>query len=379
MKKLLGLLSLLVVVLASWIVASSFAPGLLGQLNVPQAPTDNVRVIQEENAVIDIVKSVGPSVVTVVERRQAQTRSRINVGPFGFNIEPEETTPEPRSIGTGFVVDNSGLIATNKHVVSDTTSTYQILTENDKTFDVEEVFRDPLNDIALLKVNPAQHRDVSLRSVKLGDSENLQVGQFVVAIGTALGEFSNTVTTGVISGLGRGITAGSAFQGFVERLDDVIQTDAAINPGNSGGPLVNISGEVIGINTAVSQAGENIGFALPVNVLKNALSNFRQFGEFNRPFLGVSFRMLSEEEARVSDVVAGALVQSIVEGSPAQRAGLRAGDIITRFDGKNVLPGDNELSTLIATRKVGDSVPLVVWRDGETINITATLGSAPTE
>ncbi|TSC53199.1 MAG: protease, partial [Microgenomates group bacterium LiPW_16] len=167
-----------------------------------------------------------------------------------------------QDIGTGFIILADGMIVTNKHVVADTSAKYRVITKDDKTYEVVKIYRDPVNDLAILKIEAT-----GLKPVEMGDSSKLKVGQFVIAIGTALGEFRNTVTTGVISGLGRGITAGSPFEGYVERLDNVIQTDAAINPGNSGGPLLNSAGQVIGVNIAVAASGQNIGFAIPINVI----------------------------------------------------------------------------------------------------------------
>ena len=181
-------------------------------------------VLNEESVVIDVVNNVSPSVVTISAIAPAQ-RS-LEFSPFfGFNLHNQ--TPQQQDIGTGFIVDKDGLIVTNKHVVSDNL-TYKVITKDNKEYDVKKIYRDPANDLAVLKIDAS-----GLTPVELGDSGNLQVGQFVVAIGTALGEFRNTVTTGVISGLGRGITAGNPYEGYVERLDNIIQTDAAINPGNS--------------------------------------------------------------------------------------------------------------------------------------------------
>ena len=272
MKKLLAMLLILIGVLFVWSVLSRVLPTVFTKLNSPISPgVEKVKIITEESVVIDVVKNVGPSVVTVVIVAPQTQDSSVSLDPFGFfRIIPPSTQNQPKAsnIGSGFILNSDGLIVTNKHVVSDTTVKYQIITSDNKTLDVEKVYRDPLTDIALLKVNQTQNSDKKLVPVTIGDSKNLQVGQFVIAIGTALGEFRNTVTTGVISGLGRGITAGDQFQGFVEKLDNVIQTDAAINPGNSGGPLVNSGGAVIGINTAVSQSGQNIGIRLPINGLK---------------------------------------------------------------------------------------------------------------
>ena len=227
MKRLLLLVTILIVLLISFsYFVDRFSINIRPKLETGQE-TGKVQLLTEESVVIDAVKNVGPSVVTIVEDRPAITQQGFDLGPFSIfgQIPGQEIDPQPRNIGSGFVVEGSGLIVTNKHVVSDTSSKYQILTSTDKTYDVENIYRDPLNDIAILKISAS-----GLKPVTLGDSSNLQVGQFVIAIGTALGEFRNTVTTGVISGLGRGITAGSPFQGFVEQLDNVIQTDAAINP-----------------------------------------------------------------------------------------------------------------------------------------------------
>ena len=382
MKKLGILLIVLVLVLIVWTAASSSFPRFLNSLTPPQvqSPLESIKVVGEESVVIDVVKNVGPSVVTVVQIAPPTQKSSFRLGPFGFFEVPEESAEEKTSnIGSGFILREDGLIATNKHVVSKTNVKYQVVTSDNKTYDVEKVYRDPLNDIAFLKVNPDQNKEKKLAPVTLGNSAKLEVGQFVIAIGTALGEFRNTVTTGVISGLGRGITAGSAFQGFVEKLDNVIQTDAAINPGNSGGPLVSSIGQVIGINTAVSQSGQNIGFALPVNVVAEALKNFNDNGQFNRPYLGVSYIMLSKQEAELNKLTEGAYIQSVVKGSPAELSGIQVGDVITSFDNKKVVAGTNDLSKLIASKKVGDKIAVIIQRNKESVNLTATLAAAPTE
>jgi len=385
MRKLLAVLFILITVLILWTGISKVFPNLFSKLNIVPSPVSNqqVRIITEESGVIDVVKQIGPSVVTVIEKSQASQNRQFIFGPFGFFEQtPQDQQEQTTGIGSGFIITKDGLIATNKHVVSDALGDgvkYQVITSNNKTYDVEKIYRDPLNDIAFIKINPAQNSGEQLKPVTFGDSDNLQVGQFVIAIGTALGEFRNTVTTGVISGLGRGITAGSGFEGFVEKLDNVIQTDAAINPGNSGGPLVNSVGQVIGINTAVSQSGQNIGFALPINTVKEALNNFNTNGKFSRPYLGVSYRMLDKQTADLNNLTEGAYIQGVVEGSPAQKAGIAQGDVITNFDGKKVQVDLNELASLIASRKVGDSVSITVYRDGKNVNLSASLGEAPNE
>ena len=385
MRKLLAVLFILITVLILWTGISKVFPNLFSKLNIVPSPVSNqqVKFITEESGVIDVVKQIGPSVVTVIEKSQASQNRQFIFGPFGFFEQtPQDQQEQTTGIGSGFIITKDGLIATNKHVVSDALGDgvkYQVITSNNKTYDVEKIYRDPLNDIAFIKINPAQNSGEQLKPVTFGDSDNLQVGQFVIAIGTALGEFRNTVTTGVISGLGRGITAGSGFEGFVEKLDNVIQTDAAINPGNSGGPLVNSVGQVIGINTAVSQSGQNIGFALPINTVKEALNNFNTNGKFSRPYLGVSYRMLDKQTADLNNLTEGAYIQGVVEGSPAQKAGIAQGDVITNFDGKKVQVDLNELASLIASRKVGDSVSITVYRDGKNVNLSASLGEAPNE
>jgi len=337
---------------------------------------EKVKVLTEESVVTSAVENVGPSVVTIVETFPQGTKISQENNPFRmFGLEePQESNNEPQSIGSGFVVSNDGLIVTNKHVVSDTGVKYSILTSSDKRYDVEKIYKDPLNDVAILKVNTNE-----LKPVTLGDSNNLKAGQFVIAIGSALGEFRNSVTTGVISGLGRGITAGSTFEGFAEKLDNVIQTDAAINPGNSGGPLLNSSSQVIGVNTAVSSEGQNIGFALPINVIKQSLDNFNKTGQFNRPFIGVSYVILTPDVASVNELVAGAYIDTIVPGSPAEKSGLERGDIITQANGKKIEKDKFELSQAISENKIGDSIILKVWRDGELKDIKIILGEAPQE
>lgn len=312
----------------------------------------------QEKIVIDVVRKVSPSVVTI-----AAESSMTQVDPFsffGFEFEPEESSEEPQNIGSGFLVTEDGLVVTNKHVVNEPGVTYTVITNDQKKYTVRQIYRDPLNDIALIKINPADHVGTRLTPVALGDSDKLQVGQTAIAIGTPLGEFSNTVTTGVISGLGRGITAGSVYEGFIEQLDNVIQTDAAINPGNSGGPLLNSSGQVVGVNTAVSQNGQNIGFALPINTIKDSMNNFNATGQFNRPFLGVSYRMIDEELALQTALPEGAYIQTVVKDSSAEKAGVKEGDIITEIDGQKLVAGKKEISTIISQKKVGDKMKLKI-------------------
>lgn len=399
MRRLLILIAVLVGLLIIIGLGQEYLPSVFqnGTVNFATQPTQPVKVVTEESVTINIVKKYGPSVVTVTgtESPQEEQQQQQQNSPFGFSFppffginpispgpseaispEPDQDQNQPELIGSGFIVSNNGMIVTNKHVVSDTSMSYQVITSNGKKYSVKNIYRDPLNDIALLKIDPSQNSGEKLNPLTLGDSSNLQVGQYVIAIGTALGELRNTVTTGVVSGLGRGITAGSPYEGSVEQLNNVIQTDAAINPGNSGGPLFNSSGQVIGVNTAVSQNGQNIGFAIPINVIKDALQNFEQNGSIKRPFLGVSYTMLSKNLAVLNNLPQGAYVQDVQQGSPADNAGLQQGDVITKIDGKQI-NDNNTLSDVIAGEKVGQTITLTIYRDNKTQDIQATLVAAP--
>jgi S1-C subfamily serine protease len=374
MKRLVILCGLLIILLFGVFALSDNFPKFDNQTKSTYVTGAPQKLQSSEQSVIDTVKKVGPSVVTIAEI--APQASSYQVGPFsifGYGAPADQGKNQAQSIGSGFVVTADGMVVTNKHVVSDTGAKYQVLI-GEKTYDVQKIYRDPLNDISLLQINAS-----GLTPLELGDSNNLQVGQSVIAIGTALGEFKNTVTTGVISGLGRGITAGGVYEGYAEKLDNVIQTDAAINPGNSGGPLLNSSGQVIGINTAVSEQGQNIGFALPINVVKDSLNNFNKTGQFNRPFVGVAYRTLNRDEASVNNLTAGEYVQEVVPGSPAQKAGIQVGDVITSVNGKSIEEGKFELSTAIAQNKIGDQITLKINRNGQNLEVKVTLGSSPNQ
>lgn len=336
-------------------------------------PDEKLKVIEEESVITNVVENVSPSTVTVSIVRPRSLGRIFQIDPLDpFNIfgDPQTGQRVQQDIGSGFVVSSDGLIVTNKHVVSDSESKYKVVTSDDKTYDVQKIFNDPGNDLAILKINAS-----GLKPVTMGDSSKLKVGQMAIAIGTALGEFRNTVTVGVISGLGRGITAGSPYEGYVERLDNVIQTDAAINPGNSGGPLLNSAGQVIGVNAAVSSAGQNISFALPINIVKDALDQFNKSGgKFERPYLGVRYKMITRDLALLNEVPEGAYVQEVIIGSPADKGGVKEEDIITKIDGKKVANGNGGLASIIADKKAGENSSLEIWRDGKTLTLNITIG-----
>jgi len=373
MKKLISLIALLIIIIA---IGQSY--NLLPKINLEKyfpkinsisktntsKTGDKQIVVYEESIITKVVEESLPSVVTVGIMKTTQGQSYLQIDPFnpfgGFTQIPGKKQKIDQNIGSGFIVSKDGFIITNKHVVADEQATYKVLTNDKKEFNVEKIYRDPLNDLAILKVSAN-----NLKALTLADSSKLKLGQMTIAIGTPLGEFTNTVTTGIVSGLGRGITAGSPFEGYVEKLDNVIQTSAPISPGNSGGPLLNSFGQVIGINAAIAQEGSNIGFAIPSNVIKDLLNNFAKSGNsFERPYVGVRYKMVDKQTAILNDVVEGAYVTEVLEDSPAQKAGLEAQDIITEFDGTKV-KGDDEqtLAKMILQKKVGDSVPIKYWRN----------------
>lgn len=340
----------------------------------PQGTVVERKILNEESVIIDVVEKSSPSVVTIgLTKTQTLIDPFSNFfDPFGYFNSPRQSQPQEQkidqNIATGFIVSQDGLIVTNKHVVSDTEAKYKVLLNDKKEYEVKKIYRDPTNDLAIIKIDAS-----GLKPLELGDSTKLKVGQLVVAIGTPLGEFPNSVTKGIISGLGRGISAGSVFEGFVERLDDVIQTDAAINPGNSGGPLLNSAGQAIGVNVAMASGAQNIGFAIPINLVKEMLDYFNKTGQFSRPFLGIRYRMITNQEAVAKEWAEGAGVVEVVKGSPAEKAGIEVGDIVTKIDGQKISEKDGELAKIIATKKVGDRMTVTVWRDNGEKNLNITL------
>lgn len=374
LKKLLITFSVFFVALAA-VLGGAVADRLFGfrpldtyfpRTDFPRSVSER-NVVREENVVIEVAEESSPSVVTIAA--ETPKRQVLEYSPFGgFDVNEEGGQQD---LATGFLVTPDGLIVTNKHVVSLQDVKYKVITKDNKEYEVKNIYRDPTNDLALIKI------DISNAPIlELGNSDDLKVGQFVIAIGTALGEFRHTVTTGVISGLGRGITAGSPFEGYAEQIDNVIQTDAAINPGNSGGPLIDAAGNVIGVNVAVAQGAQNIGFALPINIVKKSIDQFKQTGEFHRPFLGVRYVMITEEAAIQNEIPQGAYVQEVVSGSPADKAGIKTQEIITKLNGEQVKDKEGGLANLINKHRVGDNISLEIWKEGETRTVNTTLTEA---
>ena len=317
-----------------------------------------------EGSVADIVSKVSESVVSIVTSVQAKSY-------FGTSYESE-------AAGTGIIVSSDGYILTNKHVIDDAKTITVVLADGTTYKSVKLVATDPLNDVAYLKIS-----DVSdLKAAKLGDSKTITAGQQVIAIGNALGQYQNTVTSGIVSGTGRSLVASDSTGSSSEKLSDMIQTDAAINSGNSGGPLVNAAGEVIGINTATSQTAENMGFAIPISSVKGMLSQLIETGSASRSYIGVYLVEVTPELAKEYNlpVSRGAYVynssaySAIIKDGPADKAGIKDKDIIVAINGVKVGVGGS-LSSLIGEYKPGDTVQLSIIREGKEIAINVTLGA----
>ena len=330
----------------------------------------------KNSSIPKIIKKVLPAVVSIIVSKELQPYNSDSLSfPFDqfFSFpfdqffqttpvpQPEQNQAEPEKQkvggGTGFIISADGLILTNKHVVDDIAADYSVVLSDGTSYEAEVVARDPLNDFAFLRIEAQD-----LPTVDLGDSDQIQIGQTVIAIGFSLGEYSNTVTKGIISGIGRDIVAGSASGS--EKLEGVIQTDAAINPGNSGGPLLNLAGQVIGINTAVNWQGQSLGFAIPINQAKSVIESVNQFGEIIRPWLGVRYVILNKEiaEANKLKYEYGAMVLrgqtanevAVVKDSPADKAGIVENDIITKINGEEI--NENNQLFYKACKKLGYKV-----------------------
>ncbi len=373
-KGKIGLGSLVVVVLISVIfgtAAGAFGSGVakywVAKYIFQDKNADNVieetkRVTLEENsAVIESVKKVSPAVVSIVSSSEIQ-------GLFGQVVKQE-------SGGTGFIITSDGMIMTNRHVVSDKEGKYTVLTHDGKNYEAKVISLDPSNDLAVIQIEAD-----NLPVVSFGDSDKLQVGQKVIAIGNALGEYQNTVTSGVVSAIGRSIEAGDG-NGTTERLENVVQTDAAINQGNSGGPLVNLDGQVVGVNTAMDQGGQLISFAIPGDVAKEAMESILENGRIVRPFLGVRYMAITKEISEINQLASdkGALVYSdnsrvlpVVPDSPADKAGLEKNDIITKVNDDEI-DQDNSLSGLLQKYSPGTEIELSILRDGKEIKVKVKL------
>lgn len=329
---------------------------------------------QEETPIAFNYGSGDGNSASFVEGSIAEVANRLAPAVVSILVESRGSSV---SAGTGMIITSDGYILTNKHVV-DGARSITIITDNNDTYEnVKLVGTDPTNDVAILKVNAKD-----LPTVTLGDSKTIIIGQQVIAIGNALGQYQNTITSGIISGLGRSLTAYSSDYSMSEELSDMIQTDAAINAGNSGGPLVNAAGEVIGINTAVSSEGSNLGFAIPISSVKGLIKSVIEEGHVTRSYAGVRYFNITPDIAIEYDlpVTSGAYLftdsseSAVIEGSPAADAGLETGDIITKVNGISI-GRSGSFSSLLGEYAPGDTVQLEILRDGETKTLKLTLGT----
>ena len=336
----------------------------------------------EKSPIIDVAKKVCPAVITIVISKDLPQVDGFYLLPYGgeklmmpkMNGKKKEKTKIGG--GSGFFISADGYIITSCHVVEDTEADYTIIFEPEKRYPAKVISRNPINDIAILKVNAKD-----MPYLELADSDEIELGQTVVAVGNSLGEFNDTVSTGVVSGLSRFITAFSGTGQETAMLRGLIQTDAAINPGNSGGPLVDIEGKVIGINTAVVMGAQSIGFAIPINYAKQDLEEIRKYGKIKRPFLGVKYILLNKEisEKNKLPVSDGALVVrenlgelAIIKGSAADKAGLKEFDIILECQGEKITD-KNPLSHILQELKINEEITLKVLRDKKEISIKVKL------
>ncbi|MFH1462084.1 MAG: trypsin-like peptidase domain-containing protein [bacterium] len=336
----------------------------------------------DKSPIIQIAKKVCPAVITIIISKDLPKVEGFYFVPYGGEklMMPKVSSSKKEKTkvggGSGFFISPDGHILTSCHVVGDTEADYTIVFEPDKKYQAKVISRDPINDIAVLKINGKK-----FPCIELGDSDKIELGQTVIAVGNSLGEFHDTVSTGIISGLSRFITAFSGVGQETAMLRGLIQTDAAINPGNSGGPLVDIDGKVIGINTAVVMGAQNIGFAIPINYAKQDLEEIRKYGRIKRPFLGIKYILLNKEMAKRNHLQTsdGALIvrenlgeSAIIKGSSAYRAGLKEFDVILECQGKKITE-KNPLSHILQSLKVNDEVNLKVLRDKKELIIKVKL------
>jgi len=375
MKKYFWLILTVLIALPAISIAQwSYLPTIPGPIDLEELarPTYKIAatqpVVSEEEAVIKTYENLLPSVVSILITEKVSN----DLG---------EVSLQETGGGTGFFISSDGYIITNKHVVLEKNVNYTVITNTNKEYVGSVLARDPLFDIAIMKIE-----GTGFKPAKLGDSDKIRIAQSVIAIGNVLTEFKNSVTRGIISGVGRTITASGS--NITETIEGAIQTDASINPGNSGGPLVNLNGEVIGINTAIYRSGEALGFALPINLAKDALAKFKKYGEIKRTFLGVRYIMLNRylSFANKLPVQEGAYVlketpsgePTIIPDGPAEAAGIKPGDVILEVNGQK-LSAMNSLSTAISKYDPGVQITLKVLRSGTEYTLKATLGERTAE
>ena len=346
----------------------------------------------QEQAVIDTVEETSPAVVSIIISKDVPILEEYYINPFegmpdfGFpsfdfqipQYRQKGTEKKEVGGGTGFIISSDGMLITNKHVVTDSAAEYTVYTNDGKKYPAKLLAKDAFQDLAILKIQDTEGTVFPV--VRLGDSDGIRIGQTAIAIGNALGEFRNTVSVGVISGLGRTVTATG--QGISETIQDVVQTDAAINPGNSGGPLLNLRGEVIGINTAVASGAQSIGFAIPINKAKRAIESVKMSGKITYPLLGVRYVTITEKIKTDNNLTVseGALVKkgdkgevAVTAGLAADKAGIKEGDVILEINGIKIT-AENPLSKILLNYNAGNTIQIIILRDGKNIALSAVLG-----
>ncbi len=333
----------------------------------------------DDKRVIKIVKKVMPSVVSIAIAEKFEDLQK--QFPKGFNPTIPDGTVDDRGMvqtggGSGFIVAPNGLILTNKHVVSERKAEYTVILSDGRPFPATILSRDPINDVAILKIDAD-----GLPCVKLGDATKLELGQSLIAIGNALGIFRNTVSVGIVSGLSRSITAQAEPNAPPQEMRGLIQTDAAINPGNSGGPIVDRDGCVVGVNAAIVSGAQSIGFAIPVNAARRDIDDIKKYGRIRRPLLGLRYVMIDASLKKKMDLPVdyGALVMremphdvAVVPDSPAEKAGIKESDIVLEINGKK-LDHDHPIQDFLENSNVGDEVELLVFRDGKELKAKTLL------
>lgn len=355
--------------------------------------TTVAEVYNEESQLISAYDRVSPAVISIIALQDLNAYYNQYWGPldYYYNYDENESSDENMQEvggGTAFIISKDGMAVTNRHVIEDETLEYVAYMNDGTEFDVQILDVDDSNDLAILQLVAQEGSDDadkigSLPYVEFGDSDALEVGQMVLAIGNAFAEYENTTTAGIISATGREIVASGISGSNPEELKNLLQTDAAINPGNSGGPLVNLDGQVIGINTAIDSEAQGIGFAIPINDVKEVVDSYNQYGYIAHPYLGVMYVMVDAQANKRLDIgvdYGAAIVgdpqsgtPAVAEGSPAEEAGLQARDIILQVD-DTIIDAENDLKEVIMDYEVGDEITLKIWRDSEEIEVKVTLG-----
>ncbi len=321
--------------------------------------------LTDEQQSILAVRSAKPSVVSIVGNAEPQTQSS---GSATITVTPLQSVS-----GTGFIISSEGLIVSNNHVVSDTNLSYNVILSDGTSYPAKVLGLDKYDDVAILKIEAK-----GLPVAQLGDSKSLETGQTVFAIGNSLGKYQDTVTKGVVSGLGRALTEPGESGGSAFRLQNLIQTDAAINKGNSGGPLIDMSGNIVGMNTLIDEGGSSLGFAIPINIIKDVVSQLQTYGKVTKSYFGVMFLTVDTQlkKERNLTVANGAYLDYIADKGPALRAGLKVGDVITEINHEK-LSLNNELDSIISKYTPGTQILIKYVRDGKDEETVLILGVLP--